>query len=133
MKILRVTTTELKINGKNLGMKTMDLFCVKIKLNSYGYLNKMNIVYRTKANKGRKKNCFTVKYLEIYCNDLTSKQIKNFIKKMKRIGISGESKIGLWEHDELLLNFDFNSGEIPLKRNCKACNYNYNTRNIWLR
>ena len=47
-------------------------------------------------------------FTELYCNDFTSKQIKNFIKKLKKIGISGESKIGLWEHDKLLLNFDFN-------------------------
>lgn len=131
MKVLRVNINDLKINNMKLGMKTIDVFSYKMNLHSYGYLHKMNIVYRNCKNKNHKN--FTLKYLEFYFNELTTKQMNNFIKKMKKVGISGDSKIGLWENDKLVSKVDFNTGEEPLKYNTKITKYIYHSSNIWFR
>ena len=129
MWVLRININNLKIDNRKLGMKTLSLFCDKMKLHSYKYFYKMNIVHRTTKLSNNKN--FIIKFLEFQCDTLTTNQIKKFVKKMKTNGVSGESKIGLWDNNKLISKYDFNQGEELLNYSRKLSNYKYITRTFW--
>ena len=75
------------MDNKKVNPKILQESLDEWKLHSYHYSKELMMLHRTNIEKD-----FTQKFIEIFCDKITKTQIIRFVKKMKNIGFTINSK-----------------------------------------
>jgi hypothetical protein len=122
------TQKDLTINNKKINQKTFNNFISKTDIDNY--ISKVSILYEDNFHM-KDDISFINKTLEFYCNrEITEIEFKEFICKMKRLGLVSnkkQPKIQLINIDgNIIYNYNYNTEISYPKKSIKSIHYHQN-------